>query len=117
LSRLNPINSKSWIQLDWDSSRNINKAVLYDHPTEESHIAGVIPKYLKYEAEKGWYFHFFYSENGEDWVPVEVDGEFQIDGTYLAQWGFSPRIGFILNSTEEDIANFSELRVDYKNFK
>lgn len=31
-----------WIQLDWDVSRNINKVILYDRPTEESHIAGGI---------------------------------------------------------------------------
>lgn len=31
-----------WIQLDWDSFRNINKVILYDRPTEESHIGGGI---------------------------------------------------------------------------
>lgn len=34
-----------WIQLDWDSIRNINKIILYDRPTEESHIAGGILKF------------------------------------------------------------------------
>lgn len=29
-----------WIQLNWDSTCNINKVVLYDRPTNESHIAG-----------------------------------------------------------------------------
>ena len=29
-----------WIQLNWDSTQNINKVVLYDRPTGESHIAG-----------------------------------------------------------------------------
>lgn len=78
---------------------------------------GIIPQYLKYEAEKGRYFHFFYSENAEDWIPVKVGDEFQVDGTYLAQWGFSPRVGFILKGEEGDFASFSELKVEYKNFK
>ena len=29
-----------WIQLDWEATHHINKVVLYDRPTEESHIAG-----------------------------------------------------------------------------
>ena len=29
-----------WIRLDWESPRNINKVILYDRPTEASHIAG-----------------------------------------------------------------------------
>jgi len=31
-----------WIQLDWESSRNIDKVILFDRPTEASHIAGGI---------------------------------------------------------------------------
>ncbi|MCK5346672.1 MAG: glycoside hydrolase family 92 protein, partial [Candidatus Heimdallarchaeota archaeon] len=31
-----------WIQLDWAYAHNINKIVLYDRPTEKSHIAGGI---------------------------------------------------------------------------
>ncbi|MDR1055431.1 MAG: GH92 family glycosyl hydrolase [Prevotellaceae bacterium] len=29
-----------WLQLNWDTSRNINKIVIYDRPVRESHIAG-----------------------------------------------------------------------------
>ncbi len=29
-----------WIQLDWDSSKKINKIILYDRPDEETHTAG-----------------------------------------------------------------------------
>jgi predicted alpha-1,2-mannosidase len=29
-----------WIQLDWDSPKNINKVILYDRPNKETHIAG-----------------------------------------------------------------------------
>ena len=29
-----------WIQLDWNSPKNINKIVLFDRPNEQSHLAG-----------------------------------------------------------------------------
>jgi len=29
-----------WIQLDWESSKKINKVILFDRPNEESHLAG-----------------------------------------------------------------------------
>ena len=73
--------------------------------------------YLKFEASKGRYFHFFRSENGEDWIPVKAADNFQIDGTYLAQWGFSPRVGFIVNGEKDTTASFSELKIEYINFK
>ncbi len=73
--------------------------------------------YLRYEVSKGRYFHFFWSENGEDWIPVKVGENHQVDGSYLAQWGFSPRVGFILNGEKGSTASFSELKVEYINFK
>lgn len=69
--------------------------------------------FLKYEAVTGRYFHFFWSENGEDWIPLEVDGQQQVDGTFLAQWGFSPRIGFIVNGNGKNLFRFSSLKVKY----
>lgn len=73
--------------------------------------------YLKFEASKGRYFHFFWSENGEDWIQVKAADNFQVDGTYLAQWGFSPRVGFILNGEKDTTARFSELQIKYKHFQ
>lgn len=73
--------------------------------------------YLKFEASKGRDFHFFWSENGEDWIPVKAADNFQIDGTYLTQWGFSPRVGFIVNGEKDTTARFSELKIEYINFK
>lgn len=73
--------------------------------------------YLKFEVSKGRYFHFFWSENGEDWIPVKAADNFQIDGTYLAQWGFSPRVGFIVNGEKDTTARLSELKIEYINFK
>ncbi len=72
-----------WIQLDWDSSININQVILYDRPCEQSHIAGGIlhfsdgskihvlqipndgsPKVLAFPAKK------------VDWIRFEVtDGD------------------------------------------
>ncbi len=70
--------------------------------------------FLKYEALAGRYFHFFWSENGADWVPIEVEGDYMVDGAFVAQWGYSPRVGFIMEGKEGSMHNYSELRIDYK---
>lgn len=69
--------------------------------------------FLKYEAISGRYFQFFWSENGSDWIPVEVADNNQVDGTFIAQWGFSPRVGFVVNSKKGDAFRFSELKINY----
>ncbi len=91
---------------------NGEKEILVQEKIPESAMV-----YLKFEASKGRYFHFFWSENGEEWIPVKAADNFQIDGTYLAQWGFSPRVGFISNGGVGSTAAFSELKIEYINFK
>ncbi len=90
---------------------NGEKVILAQEKIADGH-----PKYLKFEADKGRYFHFFWSQNGEDWVPVKVENEFRVDGTGLAQWGFAPRVGFVLTGADS-VASFSELRMEYKYIK
>jgi beta-xylosidase len=68
---------------------------------------------LKYEAVSGRYFQFFWSENGEDWIPVPAGGEYTVDGTFIAQWGYSPRAGFIMEGEEGGTHSFTELRIEY----
>ena len=70
--------------------------------------------FLKFEALKGRYFHFFWSENGRDWIQIKIGDNYQVDGTFIAQWGFSPRAGFIVNGNKGDLFRFSELVVSYK---
>ncbi|MFV0591724.1 MAG: glycoside hydrolase family 43 protein [Draconibacterium sp.] len=69
--------------------------------------------FLKYEAVSGRYFQFFWSENGSDWIPVLVNNEQQLDGKFLAQWGFSPRAGFIAQGSPESTFHFSDLKINY----
>ncbi|WP_167618759.1 glycoside hydrolase family 43 protein [Maribellus sediminis] len=69
--------------------------------------------FLKYEAVSGRYFRFFWSENGEDWIPVEVNQQQQIDGTFLARWGFSPRVGFITDGNSNNSYHFSTIKINY----
>ncbi|WP_052670659.1 family 43 glycosylhydrolase [Draconibacterium sediminis] len=69
--------------------------------------------FLKYEAVSGRYFQFFWSENGEDWLPVVVNNEQQVDGTFLAQWGFAPRVGFVTRGNEKSAFRFSTLEIKY----
>lgn len=79
---------------------------------EPIHSANSI--FLKYEAVSGRYFQFFWSENGVDWLPIKVRNEYQVDGTFLAQWGFSPRVGFMVEGNEAGKFRYSELNIHYK---
>ncbi|WP_430971859.1 glycoside hydrolase family 43 protein [Sunxiuqinia rutila] len=69
--------------------------------------------FLKYEAVSGRYFQFLWSENGEDWIPVQVDQQQLVDGTFLAQWGFSPRVGFITKGSGKNAFHFSSVTIKY----
>jgi len=40
MSRWGKIDDKPWIQLTWNSTKNINKVVIYDRPDEKTHTAG-----------------------------------------------------------------------------
>jgi beta-xylosidase len=79
----------------------------------EEQISEMASVYLKYEAVSGRYFQFFWSENGEEWIPVKVGNEYQVDGTCIAQWGYSPRVGFIVQGNEDSSFRFSELEISY----
>lgn len=70
--------------------------------------------YLKYEAVKGRYFQFFWSENGEEWIPVKAGDDYQLDATFIARWGFAPRAGFLVNGKSGDEFRFNNLKVNYK---
>ncbi|WP_321375981.1 family 43 glycosylhydrolase [uncultured Draconibacterium sp.] len=72
--------------------------------------------FLRYEAVSGRYFQFFWSENGQDWIPVMVNNEQQVDGTFLAQWGFAPRVGFVTYGNSKNTSRFSSLKIKY-NYK
>ncbi|MFO7669468.1 MAG: family 43 glycosylhydrolase [Bacteroidales bacterium] len=69
--------------------------------------------HLKYEVLEGRYFQFFWSENGEDWIPIPAGGDYTVDGTFIAQWGYSPRAGFIVDGEVGIIHRFMEIRMEY----
>jgi hypothetical protein len=71
--------------------------------------------FLKYEAEAGRYFQFFWSEDGIDWVPFKAGADYTVDGTFVAQWGYSPRAGFMMDGLAGSVHSYSQLRVDYNN--
>ncbi|WP_346862011.1 family 43 glycosylhydrolase [uncultured Draconibacterium sp.] len=88
--------------------KNGEKQILAE---EQINKAGSV--FLKYEAVAGRYFQFFWSENGEDWIPVKAGNDYQVDGTYIAQWGYSPRVGFIVQGKEDHSFRYSELKINY----
>lgn len=69
--------------------------------------------YLKFEAIDGKYFQFFWSENGTDWIPVRIGNEYQLDGTFIAQWGYSPRAGLIAEGLAGSSFRFNSIEVEY----
>ncbi len=80
----------------------------------EQQIGKTVSIYLKYEAVAGRYFHFFWSDNETDWFPVKIGNEYQVDGSFIAQWGYSPRVGFILAGEENNTAVYSEIKIEYQ---
>jgi beta-xylosidase len=66
---------------------------------------------LKYEAISGRYFRFYWSENGTRWNAVLVNNSVEVDGTFVAQWGYSPRVGFIVGG--ESKIQFSKISIRY----
>jgi beta-xylosidase len=68
---------------------------------------------LKFEAISGRYFRFYWSENGTTWNAVLVNNTGTVDGSFVAQWGYSPRVGFIIGG--ESKAQFSKITMRYNN--
>ncbi|MDA3820940.1 MAG: hypothetical protein PF590_10835, partial [Candidatus Delongbacteria bacterium] len=81
------------------------KEVLFSKKIEERESL-----YLKHEARDAQYFSFSWSENGTDWYPVMDD----VDGTFIAQWGYSPRAGFIGEGKTGTLYNCSGLIIHYQ---
>ena len=70
--------------------------------------------YLKYESVDGRYFRFFWSINGETWNQLKTGDNDIIDGSFLPQWGFSPRAGFIVNGANNNEARYKSLKIEYE---
>ena len=68
--------------------------------------------FLKYQAIEGRYIQFYWSDNGENWNPLNI-ADNTIDGTFLPQWGFSPRAGFIVSGENNNKAIFKSLKIEY----
>lgn len=79
--------------------------------TAELENAGSV--YLKYEAINARYFQFFWSLDGKEWMPVETTSGLQVDGSFIAQWGYAPRAGFIFGEHTGSSFAYNEIRVKY----
>ncbi len=82
------------------------REILANAPVSESESL-----FLKYEVENGRYYRFFWSENGNDWIPVKVRDDYQVDASWLPQWGYAPRVGFITDGEEGSVAHYSSLKM------
>ncbi len=69
---------------------------------------------FRLEAENGRYYKFFYSTNGEEWIPFGSTPEPGIDGQYLPQWGAAIRTGLLFKNTNDGKATYRFVRMDNK---
>tara|TARA_R110002049_G_scaffold308913_1_gene514888 strand:+ start:34255 stop:35838 length:1584 start_codon:yes stop_codon:yes gene_type:complete len=69
--------------------------------------------HLKYSSISGRFLQFFWSENGKDWMPLKVNDENKIDASFVAQWGYSPRIGFIVQGDTSMRHQYKNIKVEY----
>ena len=69
--------------------------------------------FLKYEAVEGRYYRFFWSTDGQDWKPVALPNN-TVDATYIAQWGYSPRAGFIADGALSVPPRYSSVDITYQ---
>jgi hypothetical protein len=67
--------------------------------------------FLKYKAQQGRLFRFYWSENGREWQPVALRESEVVDGSFVAQWGYSPRVGLIVDKNTE--APYAKITVKY----
>ncbi len=70
------------------------------------------PIFLKYECTDGRYYKFYWSENEKEWTALPIDGSNDgFDASFIPQWGYSPRVGFISDGQVEHNANYSFLKI------
>ncbi|MBZ0258072.1 hypothetical protein K8I31_18550, partial [bacterium] len=81
--------------------------------TQEA-IKNVESIFLKYDVVKGCNYTLFWSDNGDDWRQLELPDAKPLDGKFVAQWGFSPRAGFIIEGPTTKPSTFSEATVEYR---
>ena len=66
---------------------------------------------IKYAAVEGRYFKFYWSPDGSTWNPVMIEGDAVYDATYLATWGYSPRVGVIVKGSGATAVRLSGVKV------
>ncbi len=76
-------------------------------------ITGNDSIFLKYEARDGRYYKFYWSANETDWKEMKIENTPEFDASFIAQWGFSPRAGFIVDGKSTSTVAYSFLKVEY----
>ena len=74
---------------------------------------GIASIFLKYEARDGRYYKFYWSTDETNWQEMKIGNAEEFDASFIAQWGFSPRAGFIVDGKSTSPAVYSFLKVGY----
>ena len=69
--------------------------------------------HLKIEAVSGRYLQFFQSENGEEWLPLKIGNDYQLDCVFMPQWNHAPRAGLLVQGKTGTTFRFGELKMKY----
>ncbi|MGQ8336193.1 glycoside hydrolase family 43 protein [Sunxiuqinia sp. A32] len=83
--------------------------------TELANVAinGKKPLQLKVDVKNGRYFQFFWAEEEDNWQPIEIDGEYTVDGNFLPAWDTAMRVGFIVEGALGITGKFSNVCMKY----
>ncbi len=68
---------------------------------------------LKLNARHGRYYHFFYTTDQKNWIPVKIENDEPVDGHFLPQWGVAMRTGLMVEGKQGDSGAFTSVKMSY----
>ncbi len=69
--------------------------------------------FLKYESIDGRYYKFYWSPDKVQWHSMQMPETPVFDAAFIAQWGFSPRVGFIVDGQSSKPSGFEAIEIHY----
>ena len=85
------------------------KQVLAEISIPENTLPG-----LELKALHGRGYQFFYTIDQKNWLPVKIQNEYSVDGSFLPQWGVAMRTGFFIEGKTHESGTFSKVKMSYK---
>lgn len=80
----------------------------------EENIPSASSVFLSFQSDSGRYFNFYWSLDGNEWKPLTTLSDQRINGTFIAQWGYSPRTGIVIDGSAKSTYRFSKFNTEYR---